>query len=73
MNKVMSFKLLQVILASNYLSSIDNIIIKHTFQNTNSDLKKFYVFTGILHLGNILFSTVGGGETAEVNSDDRKS
>ena len=33
---------------------------------------KFYVFTGILHLGNILFSTVGGGETAEVNSDDRK-
>ena len=72
MNKVMSFKLLQVILVSNtYHQSM--IIIKHTFQNTNSDLKKFYVFTGILHLGNILFSTVGGGETAEVNSDDRKS
>ena len=31
-----------------------------------------HIFIGILHLGNILFSTVGGGETAEVELDDRK-
>ena len=28
---------------------------------------------GLLHLGNIIFGAVGGGETAEVQMDERKS
>ena len=35
-------------------------------------LTPLYMILGILHLGNIVFSNVGGGETAEVNMDDRK-
>ena len=35
-------------------------------------LQALYIILGILHLGNIVFSNVGGGETAEVNMDDRK-
>ena len=51
--------LMQSILIKRYLKSIFSFCNVH-------------IFIGILHLGNILFSTVGGGETAEVELDDRK-
>jgi len=55
--------------AQEYRDTMDAMTTMGMDTDEQSDV--IQVVSGILHLGNILFSTVGGGETAEVNSDDR--